>query len=752
MDAEAREKLPTSDSAYEKWFDASRNPDGNIWAVLNNHFDNDALYDALLRSLNQTKLRQILLGFGVVLGDGEEVDKAMLAGAITAQFSALAAGNGNCDNIIEREYKKERKPSTKLDTYLLRATGRTSMMRLPGEDEYSLYQFFVCGNIGLSSAVFPRRVRGRVLEEATLQKILKFDERTDIWCSIIIGACGCGKTMMIQHLFLESYKVREETGKFPILAKLRNLKPSYRDLTLFLTHAIQEYDVDFTEDDLKGLLRENRVQILLDGLDEMDPLETQHFQTLLAELRHRYPNNQIVISSRQCGALSGIRDCVHFYLHPLTEDQADRLIDKLLTYVDDPNAKETVYSLVNPDTGFVRNNGFIATNPMLLTIIVRNYDTLKSYGRDRVKFYELLYNVLISQHDEEKQAFGRFFHSVSDADEFTRLFREFCAQSYLDNVFQFDSRSFEKYFRALKGKAELVNPAKCKKREFQQDVCATACMMYEQDSDIYYIDPGFQDYFFAEYYYFEDSENTKALGKKLWGVKPNPLRNYDAYNMFYEIAKDKMEVCFFLPYLESIFKGNTDDKAFQRFLAQGYGKVRYAVVDSGAVQNEMIRIGVSRFEVVSRSENECNFMHRLIYDQMNIDIHFELFSMVGKMGAASHASHRWLAYPISYSDSVLPQPSQIISIDGQQAVRIYSDDPDQYLALIEAGMDAQMDGTACVGYTFTIDVAQFPLDSMEIQYIIKLCKHSEVGMYDVFEKVKTFYLYLLEKQNENRFM
>ena len=124
----------------------------------------------------------------------------------------------------------------------------------------------------------------------------------------------------------------------------------------------------------------------------------------------------------------------------------------------------------------------------------------------------------------------------------------------MDGIFEFDHRSFEKYFKQLKSKEKLQNPSIFSISNFQHDVCATACMMYEQESGIYYIDPGFQDYFFAEYYYQEDSDSTKLMGRALWDRKIDTFRNLNALKMLYEIASEKVEVCIILPYLDSIFK------------------------------------------------------------------------------------------------------------------------------------------------------------------------------------------------------
>lgn len=260
---------------------------------------------------------------------------------------------------------------------------------------------------------------------------------------------------MLQHLFIEAAENSDETGRLPIMAELRNFSSRYDGFLPFIVDTVREYDDSFTENSAKEVLERGQAQILFDGLDELDPGEVKFFQKKLAELTHRYPNVQVIITSRQCSAIEGIRGFVRLYLHPLNEDQVDQLLDKLLLRKQDADEKKTVMSFFEPGTGYLRRDGFVATNPMLLTVIVSNCEKLKELNGDKSSLYEMLYDVLIRGHDEEKEAFDRFFHSVGSSEEFTQVFRAFCSLSYMDGVFEFDHRTFEKYFKDVKKQEEL---------------------------------------------------------------------------------------------------------------------------------------------------------------------------------------------------------------------------------------------------------------------------------------------------------
>lgn len=744
-----RELLPTSDDAYDRWFDGSRNPKTEVWAAIASRADTDNLEKETLKALNDSLLRELVVAFGIELLPAEVPDKRRFALAITQQFIALAEGNGTANNIIPAAYKKTPEP-TGFETYIRGAINRFKWMRLPGEDEQLMDDVFVCSNIGTSAAVFPHRIRGNYIENATLEKIRTIDRRNELKHALIIGACGYGKTLMLQHLFLDAADRRNETGLLPIFAELRNFSSQQNSFIPFLVEAVQEYDRSFTEADLIGLLEKGQAQLLFDGLDEMDPEETIHFHKKLAELAHAFPNNQIIISSRYCSAINGIRGFVRLYLHPLDEAQADRLIDKLLQDVDDDKAKETILSFTKPNTGYIRKNGFVATNPMLLTIMVRKYKELQDCAGSRIKFYETMYNALIKEHDEEKQAFSRFFHSVTDGDEFTLVFREFCAKTYVDGIYEFDHRTFERYFKQLESKNELANPVKFKLNAFQHDVCATACMMYEQESGIYYIDPGFQDYFFAEYYFFADTAPTKEMGKQLRERQPDSFRSIDALMMFYQMAKDKADVCILLPYLDDIFKGQSPENAFLRFLAQGYGEVKYITLDEGIIQKYLMKSKASKHDSIVEQNPPTNIIGAMLLDVLNMPNTFAMGSYDNPVVREKFASYFLTGYVDSVRDFDKPdEEPKIVLRNMKHEIARFGDS--EYFDSLERSPVPIRDENGepvCFGYEYTVNPIKLADSPEQLKFFIEMCNKAGLGL--IFARVADYYKKISEAQDKNK--
>lgn len=568
--------LPSSEDGYTNWFNGT-NPSPAVFSLLSDHPDEDRLIKALMGSIRTGKEDHIAQTFKICSDDvGAKTDKRRLAIAITKQFFAIIKGNGAAELIADAEYKK-RPESIGLNTYLHGAIQKYKWMTILGGDEVELDDYYVCNQVGRSPAVFAYLDKDDPIDDATLNRLRTYDKRGVTNHVILIAASGFGKTLMLQHLFLQAARTQIDTGLLPVLVELRNFSHLSHDLIACIVTSVTHFGETFSEEDARDLLAKGQCQILLDGLDEMDPSEITEFQRNLSEFVDRYPDNQVILSSRECDALKGIKRFSKLYIHPFDNVRSQRLIDKLLRDVDDPEAKGKIQKFM--DEGFIKKDGIFATNPMLLTFVVRNYQKLDEYSQSKYLFYQEIYEAMLNDHDADKNAFQRIFHSVSSVDEFTRVFREFCALSYLNAEKEFSKASFENYFSRLKSINEVDNPSKLKWRAFLQDACATACMMYEASSKIIYIDPAFQEYLFALYMYQAPIERARALLKPLKDMPPTEYQTLNGFHMLYEMGAEKAEITLFLPFLDLIFRGSTEEEAFEKYLLLGYSEIGITVLD-----------------------------------------------------------------------------------------------------------------------------------------------------------------------------
>lgn len=565
--------LPMSSNTYGKWCDNKRSPSAAIWAAIVSDFQEDAFIDMLAAELNVSQLSLVASRFGISTQNGEGIDKDAFAFAIAKQFYALAHGGGEAANITLEMYR----PRLKLfPIYEERATKKFSKIETPfiESEERLLNEVYVCNKVTNRQGSFIGRRRGaiKVIENATLDSIREYSNKV-----ILVANGGMGKSMMLRHLFMESIVGHKTSGNLPVFVELRQNGFADKPLLEYVVEAVNRFDPTFTEDDAVKLLETGKCKLLLDGIDEIDPSDENDFETALTNFVDRYPNSQYVLASRECEMLKAATGFSKLYLQPFDEDRAKALINNLLYLPEDEDIKREIMDYRHE--AFLTKHTVFATNPMLLTFIVMRYPIIESFYGKKSLFYKEVYTTIISGHDKAKVAYDRFFHSVQNAHEFTKVFREFCTLTYIDKVHEFDPFSFEEYFNKLKTKDNIENPHAMTKDTFIHDACATACMMYEQSSKVLYIDQGFQEYLFADHLFQTSEDEVQRIGLTLWDQPEEVFDGGDAFEMFYEMSATKAEKCLFLPYLKEIFKGKKDDTAFLNFLKLGYKTLNYNVLN-----------------------------------------------------------------------------------------------------------------------------------------------------------------------------
>jgi len=80
--------------------------------------------------------------------------------------------------------------------------------------------------------------------------------------TLLIGSGGCGKSLMLQHLFLTSAKEYENTGILPIFLELRYFKQSH-EILQYIVETVSATGESFSEADANSLLLAGKCQLLL---------------------------------------------------------------------------------------------------------------------------------------------------------------------------------------------------------------------------------------------------------------------------------------------------------------------------------------------------------------------------------------------------------------------------------------------------------------------------------------------------------
>ena len=493
----------------------------------------------------------------------------------------LVTDDGQLSGVIERAEvlrPASSGPKRAFTAYLDKATERYNVMKLIGGKEVPLSEFFVCNTIGEKERVFAdkKKIKCLYLDDpkmSTIRDMYLKQRGYDNKRTLLIGSGGCGKSLMLQHLFLKAAEDYPVTGMLPIFLELRYFTQG-SEILQYVVETVSSKDESFTPEKAKRILKDGNCQLMMDGFDEIDPSDVDSFLKKINRFLDKYQNVQVVITSRENEYLTGLNQFVHLYVWPFDTEQSMKLIDRILTYQNQLSERESVIDYI--DKGFLKKNGVFASHPLLLTFVAMQYPTYRRFNENHQLFYKVTYEALLSGHDDNKKPYDRVFKSVDDASQFSKVFEQFCALSYQKGVLEFDANTFEEFFNLITVHKEFKNPYKMNIKNFKHDVCSTACMMYERDCDVFYIDPGFQEYLFAEYYVKADVSEMSQLFDSLKNIPYSKLLRIEALEMLYSQAEEKFKKYLLIPFLDSVF-GKKDADAFEKFLGQYFDEVNVCI-------------------------------------------------------------------------------------------------------------------------------------------------------------------------------
>lgn len=398
----------------------------------------------------------------------------------------------------------------------------------------------------------------------------------------------------------------------------------------------------------------------------------------------------------------------------------------------------------NLNEGYLNKHGEFASNPMLLTFCIMNYPSYQSFYDNPHEFYRSAYDIILSDHDLEKSPLDRVFRSADSQDDFTDVFREFCAVSYVERKFQFNKMTFEAIFKKLKSTKQVANPRIMNKTNFLHDACATACMMYEAKSDILYIDPGFQQFLFAEYNYFAEPKEVEAMGKKLWTVPESEFNGGIAFEMLYELSAEKVEVCLELPYLDMIFKDKTEEESFNAFLIHGFREIKSALLDRTAIAECEQKSGiVGKYAIASKSEPKSVILSMML-KRLNVDMD-DPSAMIAPLIDME------TLYPEAESKAIIgerifDQSTQKYFLNFRKVER----DKVEKLAGRDFVLTDDSGKVITFGYEYKADMGQLEKRLERYMALFSLVKSDEV-IKKKYERLKAYYVELVEKHRNNEF-
>lgn len=390
---------------------------------------------------------------------------------------------------------------------------------------------------------------------------------------IIQGTGGIGKSMFITRLFLLSVNdfLRNTNARLPIFIPLKDFKKETENMADFIWSAIKPFDSSITQIQILTELENGHIILFLDGLDEIQSVARESFDKNLESLIKAFPENTIIMTTRP---INTFLSYTHFSLYdilPLTENQAERLINKLIFH----NAKAKRDFKKALKNGLFHTHYEFASNPLLLTIMLMTYSYYGDIPAKMHTFYSQAYDAMARYHNETTGTQVRPFHTELTPEEFRKPFSEICARSYTNEVLDFTYTTFSSYLEKVLNVSPSTNKVTAK--NFLSDLTEILCILYKEGDKYYFTHRSFQEYFAADYFSTLSETRLQLVGD--YFEKRHSRSYFDrTFEMLYDMVPERIENFVFFPFLQrkfTMWNDSNPDETYWNFLEDQYPTIYY---------------------------------------------------------------------------------------------------------------------------------------------------------------------------------
>lgn len=294
--------------------------------------------------------------------------------------------------------------------------------------------------------------------------------------------------MLLRYLLLTADQHLDQ--RIPILIELRDLNSSTtKSFIEIVQDYISEYIEGFSRVKTEFALKSGKILLILDGFDEIDYDRRRDREREVKKLVDRYPNLQVIISSRPDESLSKWRSFFAYEVQNLSKDQVRLLIDKI-PYDEGP--KQLFRSKLDSDL-FETHEEFLR-NPLLTVMMLVMLETFADVPAKIHLFYEYAFEALFQRHDVSKGGgFQRKRRVDLALDDYKRLFAYFCASTYMRRLFRFSEGAVLEFLDQSLKSAQI----KADKLGMMRDLIECTCMLVPDGLEFEFSHRSFQEYFFA---------------------------------------------------------------------------------------------------------------------------------------------------------------------------------------------------------------------------------------------------------------
>lgn len=358
---------------------------------------------------------------------------------------------------------------------------------------------------------------------------------------VIQGTAGQGKSILLRYL---AGKAIESGSRIPIFIELRKISAK-NTIEKLIELALKDLGLDIEKPYINEALRCGKFTLLLDAFDEIEDVQIKDTLTYVENQLIPISELGVIITSRPDSEIQKIFNLSVYKLEELTEKDFLPLLKKL--FIKDDVLIQEILKAISESSTEIRN---LLKTPLMLTLLVITY---RSYSRipDQLHiFYDSLFNLLATRHDETKPGFTRKYYSQINKDDLEKLFCAFCFSSMLLAP-QKNSLTPSAITPILTKAKSLVKVESVSISSFLKDCTKNTCLILKDGVEYHFIHKSIKEFHAAKFIV----GIPETLKREFYS---NAIDNYVRFrqelNFLSVMDEYYYNIYYFLPIIDLLFK------------------------------------------------------------------------------------------------------------------------------------------------------------------------------------------------------
>lgn len=391
-------------------------------------------------------------------------------------------------------------------------------------------------SVNLNEFYYPSKVRfnNKII---TVKNINTLGEHSKI---IIQGTAGQGKSILLRYLAGDAL---ENGIKIPIFIELRKISKT-NNIEKLILNAFHDLGLDIDRTLINILLKTGKFSLLLDAFDEIEESKVKDTLTYIETMLLPIKNLNMIITSRPDSEVQKIFSIDVIKLEKLTEKDFLPLLKRLFSK-NTEKVEETLNAINNSSTEIKK----LLTTPLMLTLLVITYRSYNRIPEQLHVFYDSLFHLLATRHDETKPAFTRKYQCDLNKDELERLFCAFCFSTMIMES-QKNSLTYSQVNKILHKAERLIEKESIPTSSFLSDCTKNTCLILKDGLDYHFIHKSVKEFHAAKF--------IVSLPEKLKrNFYTEALDNYIKYrqelNFLSVMDEYYYNIFYYLPLIDKLF-------------------------------------------------------------------------------------------------------------------------------------------------------------------------------------------------------